>query len=98
MEVGEPRGALVVEVGERAPLEFALCVHVDGEQARRSEATSGSALTSSDGLSQCLRASSSARAASPIASWCARCLPVSASLGMSRGHGKGNVSNVVVGV
>ena len=34
VEVGEPRGALVVEVGERAALQHLLCLLADGEQAR----------------------------------------------------------------
>ena len=37
-------------------------------------------------------------AASPMASRCPRCCAVSASSGVSSGHGKGNVSNVEVGV
>ena len=85
-------------VGVRFFSSCAACSSTGSRRAGSQGITSGTSRTRSGGLSQSRRFSSSSRAAAPMASRCSHCCGVRTSSGVLSGHGKGTVSNVVVGV
>ena len=99
VEVGEPGGAFVVEVGEGSLLQTGSSLIVDGQEAGRERGDHVGLLTDPLGrVEPEWGFSSSSRAASPMASRCWHCSDVRASSGVLSGQGKGKVSKVVVGV